>query len=434
MTTANNSVNLRAVVLEMLLENEKNGEFSNYLLNNALAKYQYLEKSQRSFMAKLFIGSIERKIELDYVCNQFSKTKTNKMKPLIRVLIRMSIYQLLYMDSVPESAVCNEAVKLANKRGFSSLRGFVNGVLRNIARNKENIKYPEKADFLLYNSVKYSMPEWIIKMWQQEYDNETIEDILDGLFKEKRTYIRVNTNKISPEELKLVLEKEGVKVRDTTVPYALEISDYDYLTGLDSFNEGLFQIQDLSSILAGYNSRIEKGYTVVDVCAAPGGKTINASLLVGYEGKVYSRDISFEKLDKIEENIDRLGLTNVELDVFDASKLDESLVGKCDLVIADLPCSGLGIIGRKPDIKYNASPDKLKELVKIQRNILSTVVKYLKESAILVYSTCTINKAENEEQVEYIKKLGFSILDKKQLIPGKDKDTDGFFYAVLRKN
>lgn len=434
MTTANNSVNLRAVVLEMLLENEKNGEFSNYLLNNALAKYQYLEKSQRSFMAKLFIGSIERKIELDYVCNQFSKTKTNKMKPLIRVLIRMSIYQLLYMDSVPESAVCNEAVKLANKRGFSSLRGFVNGVLRNIARNKDNIKYPEKADFLLYNSVKYSMPEWIIKMWQQEYDNETIEDILDGLFKEKRTYIRVNTNKTSPEELKLVLEKEGVKVSDTTVPYALEISDYDYLTGLDSFNEGLFQIQDLSSILAGYNSRIEKGYTVVDVCAAPGGKTINASLLVGEEGKVYSRDISFEKLDKIEENIDRLGLTNVELDVFDASKLDESLVGKCDLVIADLPCSGLGIIGRKPDIKYNASPDKLEELVKIQRNILSTVVKYLKESAILVYSTCTINKAENEEQVEYIKKLGFSILDKKQLIPGKDKDTDGFFYAVLRKN
>lgn len=434
MTTANNSVNLRAVVLEMLLENEKNGEFSNYLLNNALAKYQYLEKSQRSFMAKLFIGSIERKIELDYVCNQFSKTKTNKMKPLIRVLIRMSIYQLLYMDSVPESAVCNEAVKLANKRGFSSLRGFVNGVLRNIARNKDNIKYPEKSDFLLYNSVKYSMPEWIIKMWQQEYDNETIEDILDGLFKEKRTYIRVNTNKISPEELKLVLEKEGVKVWNTKVPYALEISDYDYLTGLDSFNEGLFQIQDLSSILAGYNSRIEKGYTVVDVCAAPGGKTINASLLVGEEGKVYARDISFEKLDKIEENIDRLGLTNVELDVFDASKLDESLVGKCDLVIADLPCSGLGIIGRKPDIKYNASPDKLKELVEIQRNILSTVVKYLKESAILVYSTCTINKAENEEQLEYIKKMGFSILDKKQLIPGKDKDTDGFFYAVLRKN
>lgn len=434
MTTANNSVNLRAVVLEMLLENEKNGEFSNYLLNNALAKYQYLEKSQRSFMAKLFIGSIERKIELDYVCNQFSKTKTNKMKPLIRVLIRMSIYQLLYMDSVPESAVCNEAVKLANKRGFSSLRGFVNGVLRNIARNKENIKYPKKSDFLLYNSVKYSMPEWIIKMWQQEYDNETIEDILDGLFKEKRTYIRVNTNKTSPEELKLILEKEGVKVCDTIVPYALEISDYDYLTGLDSFNEGLFQIQDLSSILAGYNSRIEKGYTVVDVCAAPGGKTINASLLVGEEGKVYARDISFEKLDKIEENIDRLGLTNVELDVFDASKLDESLVGKCDLVIADLPCSGLGIIGRKPDIKYNASPDKLEELVKIQRNILSTVVKYLKESAILVYSTCTINKAENEEQLEYIKKLGFSILDKKQLIPGKDKDTDGFFYAVLRKN
>lgn len=434
MTTANNSVNLRAVVLEMLLENEKNGEFSNYLLNNALAKYQYLEKSQRSFMAKLFIGSIERKIELDYVCNQFSKTKTNKMKPLIRVLIRMSIYQLLYMDSVPESAVCNEAVKLANKRGFSSLRGFVNGVLRNIARNKDNIKYPEKSDFLLYNSVKYSMPEWIIKMWQQEYDNETIEDILEGLFKEKRTYIRVNTNKTSPEELKLVLEKEGVKVCNTKVPYALEISDYDYLTGLDSFNEGLFQIQDLSSILAGYNSRIEKGYTVVDVCAAPGGKTINASILVGEEGKVYSRDISFEKLDKIEENIDRLGLTNVELDVFDASKLDESLVGKCDLVIADLPCSGLGIIGRKPDIKYNASPDKLEELVKIQRNILSTVVKYLKESAILVYSTCTINKAENEEQVEYIKKLGFSILDKKQLIPGKDKDTDGFFYAVLRKN
>ena len=433
MTTANNSVNLRAVVLDMLLENEKNGEFSNYLLNNALAKYQYLEKSQRSFIAKLFIGSIERKIELDYVCNQFSKTKTNKMKPFIRVLIRMSIYQLLYMDSVPESAVCNEAVKLATKRGFVSLKGFVNGILRNIARNKDSIEYPAESDYILHNSIKYSMPEWIIKLWLESYSKEEVSDILEGLFKEKRTYIRVNTSKISPKDLKEKLESEGVKVVNTEIDYALEISDYDYLTNLDSFNEGLFQIQDLSSIIAGYNSHFENGQTVVDVCAAPGGKTINASLWVGDEGRVYSRDISYEKLDKIEENLDRLGITNVETEVFDASELDESLVAKADVVIADLPCSGLGIIGRKPDIKYNASPEKCAELVEIQKNILTTVVNYLKESAILVYSTCTINKAENEEQVEFIKGLGFELLDMKQLLAGKTKDTDGFFYAILKK-
>ena len=428
-----NSVNLRAVVLDMLLENEKNGEFSNFLINNALTKYQYLDKSQRSFIAKLFIGTIERKIELDYICNQFSKTKTDKMKPLIRCLIRMSIYQIIYMDFVPESAICNEAVKLANKRGFSSLKGFVNGVLRNIARNKDKITYPEKSDFVMFNSIKYSMPQWIIKMWQESYSNDQIEDILAGTFKKKRTYIRVNTAKITVCDLKALFDKENVTYKDTEVEYALEISDYDYLSDLDSFNEGYYQIQDLSSIIAGSKSGIKIGETVLDVCAAPGGKTINASILVGEAGRVYSRDVSIEKVDKIEENLDRLGIINVCTDVFDANDLDNELVGKCDVVIADLPCSGLGIIGRKPDIKYNVTPDKLNDLVKLQQNILKTVVKYVADNGILAYSTCTINKAENESQVEFIKSLGFICEESIQMLPGMNSNTDGFFIARMRK-
>lgn len=431
--TAINSVNLRAVVLDMLLENEKNGEFSNYLLNNALAKYQYLEKSQRSFIAKLFIGTIERKIELDYICNQFSKTKANKMKPLIRSLIRMSIYQLMYMDMVPESAVCNEAVKLANKRGFSNLKGFVNGVLRNIARNKDSIKYPDSSDFVLYNSIKYSMPEWIIEMWLKDYEKEVVSDILAGFFKEKRTYIRVNTNKTTVAKLEEILTKEGVTVKKTDIDYALEISGYDYLTNLDSFNEGLFTIQDLSSIIAGFNSNIKEGDIVLDVCAAPGGKSVNASLLTKEKGRVYSRDISYEKTDKIEENLDRLGLLNVDVDVFDATDFDEDMVNKCDVVIADLPCSGLGIIGRKPDIKYNATMDKCRELVKIQKDILVNATKYVKDGAFLIYSTCTINKEENEDQVRFIESLGFKCEEKRQLLPGLNSDTDGFFYARMKK-
>ena len=245
-------VNIRAVVLDILTEIEKEGEFSHITINNALLKYQYLDRTQRAFINRLSLGTIECRIEMDYILNQYSKTPVNKMKPLIRRIMRMAVYQIIYMENVPDSAACNEAVKLAAKRGFTGLKGFVNGVLRNISRNKDNITYPDKAkETKKYLSVKYSMPEWIIELWNTNMSYEEIEDILAGMKKDKKTYIRCNTLKGSTDYIKKILEEEGVTVTEVSgLSYAYEISGYDYLTALKSFNEGLYQIQDISSMMA----------------------------------------------------------------------------------------------------------------------------------------------------------------------------------------
>lgn len=430
------SVNLRAIVLDILMEVNEKGEFSHLLINNALTKFQYLDKNKRSFITRVTLGTIENKIELDYIIDQFSKTPVRKMKPLIRNLCEMSVYQIMYMNNIPDSAVCNEAVKIATKRGFAGLKGFVNGVLRNISRNKDSITYPDSSTNINeYLSIKYSMPLWIIQMWTEQLGMDKTKQVLEGFRQNKKTYIRCNTLKASVEDIISALKKENVSVnRVADIPYALEIEDYDHITALKSFNDGLYQIQDISSIMAGYLTGFNEGDTVIDVCAAPGGKSINAGISVGKSGKVYSRDVSDYKAGLIEDNIKRLGIDNIVVQVHDALEKDTSMVGKADVVIADLPCSGLGIIGRKPDIKYNTDKDKLDSLVKLQREILSVVYDYVKPGGVLMYSTCTINSEENEANADWIcDTFGYEKEEYRQMLPDIEGKTDGFFVAKLRR-
>lgn len=452
-------VNIRAVVLDILTEIEKEGEFSHITINNALLKYQYLDRTQRAFINRLSLGTIECRIEMDYILNQYSKTPVNRMKPLIRRIMRMAVYQIIYMENVPDSAACNEAVKLAAKRGFTGLKGFVNGVLRNISRNKDNITYPDKAnETKKYLSVKYSMPEWIIELWNTNMSYEEIEDILAGMKKDKKTYIRCNTLKGSTDYIKKILEEEGVTVTEVSgLSYAYEISGYDYLTALKSFNEGLYQIQDISSMMAGEYVKPSTDSLIVDVCAAPGGKSINAALklaeaaydnkdipesgiskevLKGITGRVIARDVSDYKASLIDDNVARLGIPYIDVEVHNALEFDEELEGKADIVIADLPCSGLGIMGRKPDIRYNITKEKIDDIISLQRDILKVVSRYVKTGGTLVYSTCTINRAENEDNADWIcKELGFTKDGEyHQLLPANNSGMDGFFVARLIKN
>ena len=451
-------VNIRAVVLDILTEIEKEGEFSHITINNALLKYQYLDRTQRAFINRLSLGTIECRIELDYILNQYSKTPVNKMKPLIRRIMRMAVYQIIYMENVPDSAACNEAVKLAAKRGFTGLKGFVNGVLRNISRNKDNITYPDKVkETKKYLSVKYSMPEWIIELWNTNMSYEEIEDILAGMKKDKKTYIRCNTLKGSTDYIKKILEEDGVTVTEVSgLSYAYEISGYDHLTALKSFNEGLYQIQDISSMMAGEYVKPSTDSLIVDVCAAPGGKSINAALkiaeaaydnkdipengiseevLKGITGRVIARDVSDYKASLIDDNVDRLGIPYIDVEVHNALEFDEELEGKADIVIADLPCSGLGIMGRKPDIRYNITKEKIDDIISLQRDILKVVSRYVKPGGTLVYSTCTINRAENEDNADWIcNTLGFSKNGEyRQMLPSAKADNDGFFVAGLIK-
>ena len=426
-----NTVNDRELILEILLAVTRDGEYSHIALRNVLENYQYLDKSERAFITRITEGTLERMIELDYIINQFSKTKVNKMKPVIRTIIRSAVYQLKYMDSVPDSAVCNEAVKLAGKRGFSGLKGFVNGVLRNISRNLDNVKYPDKSDTVKWLSVIYSMPEWIITEWLKNYDREMVEKMLQAFLAERPTTIRCNLSQISREKLAEELKKEGVKVRlCDTVDSALFISGYDYLGALESFRTGHFQVQDISSMeVAEWADPKEEEY-IIDVCAAPGGKSLHLADKLAGKGHVEARDLTPYKVDLIRDNIARIGIDNIEAVCQDATVYDEASEKKADILIADLPCSGLGVLGKKTDLKYKMNPDTQEELVHLQRKILSVVHHYVKSGGKLLYSTCTIHRAENQENAAWFAEQypEFELVRERQFLPGVD-DSDGFYIA-----
>ena len=313
-----NAINIRELVLEILMQVTKEGEYSHLVIRSVLEKYQYLEKQERAFLTRVSEGTLEHMIELDYIINQFSKVKVNKMKPVIRNIMRMSVYQLKYMDSVPASAACNEAVKLAKRKGFSSLSGFVNGVLRNIARNLDQITYPkEEEDLVQFLSVCYSMPEWIVTKWIHDYGMEQTKETLSAFLTDAPIMIRTNCTKISPDALEERLKSEHVTVKKVALEdakeldYAFLISDFDYLNALPSFQEGLFYVQDISSMMVAEYADPKEGDVVVDVCAAPGGKSIHIAEKLNGTGMVFARDLTEYKVSLIEENIARHQLANI---------------------------------------------------------------------------------------------------------------------------
>jgi 16S rRNA (cytosine967-C5)-methyltransferase len=420
-------INTRAVAADTLVEILEHGQFSHLYLKAVLDKYGYLEKNERAFITRLVNGTVERKLQLDYIIDSFSKTKVKKMKPLIRTMMRMGAFEIFYMDSVPDSATCNEYVKLAKKRGFAGLSGFVNGVLRNIARNKAQVKFTDLG-------IKYSMPQWIVDKWVADYGKECTEEILSGFFQPQELCIRVNSAKISRDALVEKLQKSGIKVRICdTLDSALYISEYDSLNSVKEFKDGLFYVQDYSSQLVPHMAEVKATDNIIDVCAAPGGKALHCGELAA-EGSVVARDLTDAKVALIQENIIRTGAGNVTALKWDATVLNQEDIRKYDIVIADLPCSGLGIIRKKPDIKYNQTEETLAELVALQHQILDTVCEYVKDGGTLCYSTCTINKDENENQVENFlsSHKEFTIQKMTQLFP--DSEHDGFFICVMKKN
>ena len=431
------NISTRELSLQMLIEINEKGQFSHIVLKGVLDKYQYLPKKERAFITRLTDGTMEHLIELDHIIDLFSKTKTKKMKPLIRNLMRMSVYQIKYMDSVPDAAVCNEAVKLAKKHKFGQLSGFVNGVLRNIARNINDIKYPDvKKEFNKYLSVRYSMPEWIVRKFIKDYGNEKTQEILAAFQSGNSISIRVNTAKCTPSELKDILCDEGVCVEEIEgLDYAFVISGFDYLNSLESFRNGLFYVQDVSSMMVAEYAKPEHGDHVIDVCAAPGGKSTHIAELLNGSGFVEARDLTDYKVSLIEENIKRHGLSNMGAGCMDATVFDEASVEKADILICDLPCSGLGVLGRKKDIRYKMTEQSLDGLAELQKEILDTVHTYVRKGKKLIYSTCTMNPAENEENVRWFinRYPEFELETSKQMFP-KEIGNDGFFIAVLKRN
>ena len=417
----------RKTAYEILLEVAKNAAYSNLAINRFVRKNA---PDKEAFVRELVYGVLENKILLDYYLEELIPSGVKKVKIRELTLLRMGLYQLLYMDSVPEYAAVNETVNLS-KRLTGGREKFINGVLRGYSKKKTAIHLPDsEKDPEKYLSVAYSVSRWIVKLWLDTYGYAKTEEILAAANRPPRLSARVNVTKTDAPSLAKKLEKDG---------FAVELSDKTerglFLSGsrlLDSeaYRQGLFSIQDIASIMTSDILEAKPGDMVIDVAAAPGGKTVATAERMKNQGRIIAVDVYEHKLALIHEQAERCGIDIIETKCHDSTEGLSEFAGKADCVLCDVPCSGLGVIGRKPEIKYRKEPD-LAELTERQAKILSASAAYVKAGGTLVYSTCTINKEENENQIErfLLENKDFTVEKQMQLLP--TEGTDGFFICKL---
>lgn len=442
----------RETALKILYDINKSGAYSNITLNKYLEDKE-LTGLDKAFITELVYGTLKWRLSIDYIIDKFSSVKIKKLSPWILNILRLGVYQLVYMSKIPESAACNECVNLSKRYGHSASSRFVNAVLRNVARSRDKIDYPDKSkDLTAYLSIKYSHPDWMVKSWLSRYGESFTEELLRLNNEPAPLTVRVNTLKTTRDELSELLKKEGYETEPAKyIDNALTIKNPSSISKMESFIKGLFQVQDESSMLVGRVLDPTPGEIIVDVCSAPGGKTTHIAELMENRGQVIARDIHEHKIKLINDAAKRLGIDIIKAEIFDASEIDLELAEKADRVLVDAPCTGLGIIRRKPDIKWTRTPGDLKDIVKIQEKILNTSSKYVKPGGVLVYSTCTIEPQENEELVKRFldSNKEFALEDiSGQLPEGLTRDTakegyiqlytnvdgiDGFFISKMRK-
>lgn len=440
--------NAREIALELLESIEKQQAYSNLLLNNAIKKY-HLEKADARLLTELTYGTLQRKMTLDYYLKSF--LRKGKIDLWVRQLLRLSLYQMVYLTKIPDRAVIHEAVNIAKKRGHKGIASFVNGVLRSIQR--EGIpSLDEIKDDLERISIETSHPLWLVKRWVRQFGVEKAREICEENLRTPVQTGRVNEYLTDVEEVISILNEEGFEVkRSEIIPSAIKCLRGN-LANSDAFKNGLLTIQDESSMLVGYVLSPEKGEHILDCCAAPGGKSTHIGELLKNTGSVTSLDLHEHKVKLIKENAERLKLSNIKprvLDSREASKVFES--ESFDKVLVDAPCSGLGVIRRKPDIKYVKTEEDVYALTSVQLQLLDEASKLVKKGGWLVYSTCSIDHDENEqvskkfleshpdfqadiEIINRVPKLVQPFVQNHmiQILP-QDLGSDGFFIACFRK-
>ncbi len=447
---------MRKAVFDIVFETLERDGHSDEMFQRVIASGgAELTKQEKNFLRRASYGAIERAVELDRVIDHFSKTSVKKMKPVVRTILRMGVYELWYMDAIPASATCDEMVKLAKQKKLQSLSGFVNGVLRNVARaDKEALRAElaaacKGAEERL--AFEYAVPVDLVDLLLKEYGKKTTKKILASYYEENPVTIRIQTTNVQEEQVLQRLEAAGVTVEPCRyVKHAYHIHDFENIETIPGFVEGYFTIQDESSMLPVVVSGIVPGNVVVDVCSSPGGKALHAVDALQGKGVISARDVSVTKVARIEENAKRLRVNTLETKVWDGQVPDEEWKEKADVVIVDVPCSGIGVIGRKPEIKYNAVANA-SELCQLQRRIVAAAVTMLKPGGTLIYSTCTINPMENEENARWIEEylslepvslndcLPESLTNRMtergmlQILPGI-QEGNGFFIAKFRKS
>jgi 16S rRNA (cytosine967-C5)-methyltransferase len=452
MTNQKKRGNVREAAVDILLKIEKNQAYSNLLINDTIKKMT-VPAIDVPLLTELVYGTVQYQKRLDFYLQAFSKKPLVKLDKWVLVLLRMTVYQLVFLDRIPDHAAINEAVEIAKSRGHKGISGMVNGILRSMLRG-DLPDYHLIDDEVERMAVETSHPEWLLKRWIEQYGKDKARQIATANLATPVQSVRVNKVRISKQEVIALLKEDGLEIEESElIPESLRIKRGSVVK-TSAFKQGLVTIQDEGSMLVAKILAPNPTERVLDACAAPGGKSTHLAELMNDTGDIISVDIHAHKVKLIEQQKDRLQLKAIQGMVSDARELKESFPNEqFDKILVDAPCSGLGVIQRKPDLKWSKQSADVNRLAMIQDEILEKVWPLLKKNGRLVYSTCTIDQEENEDVVEsfvkrhhdaefddtFSERLPELIRDHKepltgmvQLFPG-EFGTDGFFISSLIK-
>ncbi len=433
----------RQTAFEILNKIERDKSYSNLTLDSFLCSAN-LSGADNALVSALVYGVLERSISLDYCLSRHLKQPLKKLKPQVLTALRLGTYQLLFMDKIPVSAAVNESVTLVKKNGCAFASGLTNAVLR--AVSNEGFVLPDETQKLKYYSVKYSFPENLVALWIDSYGEENAVGIMSFCAGRPPLTIRVNTLKTSQEELTALLKKDGVTAEESNVVNALNLEKSGSIEKLSSFEDGFFHVQDAASQLCAKALEAKPDETVLDLCSAPGGKAFTCAQYMENRGRILACDIHSHRLALIKEGANRLGINIIDVLRSDASAFYKDMP-QFDKVLCDVPCSGLGIVRRKPEIRHK-SLEEISALPELQFTILSNAARYLKKGGRLVYSTCSLNPAENERVCDRFLKdnKDFTIKDISDITDNvytnngmitlmpHNNSTDGFFIAAFERS
>ena len=437
-------MNCRKLAVKILNRVLNEGAYSNIILSKELNEAELNDKD-KALLTEIVYGVLRRRKTLDIIIANFVKDIKLMDKSILNIL-RVAIYQMNFLDKIPTYAACNEAVEEAKEISEDDSK-LVNGILRSFTKNPDDINVPgNKIDEYAY---KFSFEPWMIRLLIKQYGENSAKKIMSGLNTVPKVSIRVNELNSDYDEVYDKLEEMEYEISEGTIcPEAINIKGGKSIESNPLFKEGKITVQDESAMLVAPLLDLEEGMTVIDLCSAPGGKTTHMAEILGNTGKVLAFDLHESKLGLIKENCDRLGITNVTVCAQDATKLNAELVASSDRVLIDVPCSGLGIIRKKPEIKWNKKRNDLREIIPVQREIMNNAWQYLKQGGVMIYSTCTLNKEENEENIEWFVNT-HKDCEVKRIFVGKqdnlvysregyltvmpNENMDGFFIAKLEK-
>ncbi len=437
-------MNCRKLAVKILNRVLNEGAYSNIILSKELNEVELNDKD-KALLTEIVYGVLRRRRTLDVIIANFVKDIKLMDKNILNIL-RVAIYQMNFLDKIPTYAACNEAVEEAKEVSESDSK-LVNGILRSFTKNPDDINVPgNKIDEYAY---KFSFEPWMIRLLIKQYGENSAKKIMSGLNNVPKVSIRVNELNSDYDEVYDKLEEMEYDISEGVIcPEAINIKGGKSIENNPLFKEGKITVQDESAMLVAPLLDLQEGMNVIDLCSAPGGKTTHIAEILGNTGKVLAFDLHESKLGLIKENCDRLGITNVETCAGDATKLNAELVASSDRVLIDVPCSGLGIIRKKPEIKWNKKRNDLREIIPVQREIMNNAWQYLKQGGVMIYSTCTLNKEENEENIEWFVNT-HKDCEVKRIFVGKqdnlvysregyltvmpNENMDGFFIAKLEK-